>query len=155
MISRRTYDRLRYKIEAHERARKAYDPEGYRRGRGYDARDMKAIEEMSGVAWPTNEERSQVEVYEFFHDPPDRYFVYVDPQFKKVRTWMGDVLGDILWTGSEYRSPMGDRRRNIRVLGINGVMYSGTCYVSAGDYCRIRKMSAKAQRRETKRLMMP
>jgi hypothetical protein len=100
----------------------------------------------------TNEERSAVEVYEFVHDIPERYFAYVKlhdqellgnaqlahNRYGNLTTWTGDTLGGIYWMGREFRSNMGDKRIPIRVRGINGRSYSGTYYKSAGDYARLR-----------------
>lgn len=123
---------------AYEQAREKFDPKRFKRGGGYTPADVSAIEKAAGGKGLTNEERSQLEVHRFVTDPPDKYFAYFDKALTQVRTWMGDKLGDITSRGREYRSPMGDRRVNVTVQGINGRTYTGTCFVSAGDYCRLR-----------------
>lgn len=87
----------------------------------------------------TNEERSNVEVFEFLHNPPRDYFAYVSRESGFVITWTGQALScGRAVIGREYRSNMGDKRRSISFLGINGVEYHGTYYCGAGDYCRVK-----------------
>ena len=83
---------------------------------------------------------TQVEVYEFVTNPPDRYFAYVNLDKRIITTWTGDKLGDITFRSAPHTSNMGDVRVNIRVKAVNGLNYAGTFYQSAGDYCRIRKV---------------
>jgi hypothetical protein len=116
---------------------------------------------------PTNAERSQLELFDFVTNPPERYFAYVTinpdgatmpgsgivdvPTYAtatyglhrvKVGTWVGDSLNSSPVTlGAVYRSNFGDKRRSIRFVAINGHTYAGTYYQSAGDYCRLRKLS--------------
>lgn len=99
----------------------------------------------------TNEERSAVEVYEFQHDPPARYFAYVkvngevpksrrDPyraMVGELTTWTGDKLGNVTF-GCRYVLPNGSARVPIWVSAINGRHYHGTYFESSGDYARIR-----------------
>jgi hypothetical protein len=90
---------------------------------------------------PSHDEISALEVYEFRHNPPTRYFAYVHqaghyPDY--ITTWTGEILGEVLTFGAAYHSNMGDVRQNIKVLGINGKHYSGTYYKSSGDYCRLK-----------------
>ena len=93
----------------------------------------------------SNEERSQVEVWEFVHTPPDKYFVYI--QRNKVApgvvdrrvtatTWTGQILG-YGRLGQMYRSGR-SLRYPLRFEGINGRHYYGTFYSSSGDYARVR-----------------
>jgi hypothetical protein len=91
---------------------------------------------------PTNAERSAAEVWEFIHDIPDKYFLYVRVTAGNgmrgiVTTWMGDKLGDCQ-LGTAYRDNFGGKRQSIRVQGINGHEYVGTYFKSSGDYARIR-----------------
>jgi len=96
---------------------------------------------------PTNEERSAIEVYEFVHDPPVKYFLYIDEPSRSATTWMGDVLGRVSF-GQSYRSAFGDTRVPIWVDAINGLLYHGTYFKSAGDYARIKlaKQQPKVRR---------
>lgn len=89
----------------------------------------------------SNEERSQIEVYEFVNQKPHKYFAYVKvdkvhPSLLgcTVTTWTGDVLG-VGSMGYPYRSNFGDRRRSLRIKGINGIVYYGIYFEGAGDYC--------------------
>lgn len=84
-----------------------------------------------------NANKSAVEVYEFVNDPPERYTVYINTLERTATTWMGDVLGTVI-LGSEYRSNFGDKRQHVWMKGINGKIYTGTYYKSAGDYAHIR-----------------
>lgn len=101
-----------------------------------------------------NRETSAREVAAFLAEKPDRYFAYwnargrwsqpgVRPELiadDLITTWMGDELAKIVWTGNVFGSGFGDRRQNFRALGVNGVTYSGTAYLTAGDYVRMRKV---------------
>lgn len=85
----------------------------------------------------TNEEKSAVELYEFVHDPPERYFLYVKESERIATTWAGEKLGAVLF-GREWRDNFGGVRQSIDVIAVNGQRYYGTYYKSAGDYARIR-----------------
>lgn len=98
-----------------------------------------------------NDDISRMEVYEFVHDIPSKYFSYVHMKEKTVTysqthtwkvpshitTWTGEVLGTITDYGPTYKTNFGDYRIAIRVTAINGKRYYGTFYKSAGDYCRL------------------
>lgn len=85
----------------------------------------------------TNDERSQIEVFEFVNEPPSRYFLYINEKDGMATTWMGENLGSVYF-GSPFRSNMGDTRVPVTIRAINGRMYTGTYYKSAGDYARVR-----------------
>ena len=99
----------------------------------------------------SNDERSQVEVYEFCHNPPKTYFVYVrrlavapgvvSPTKVEVTTWTGQLLGKGK-LGRQYEcygfGGSRSRRYPIRFRGVNGFVYSGIYYASAGDYARVK-----------------
>lgn len=110
---------------------------------------------MDDSSWNTEKNRatSKQEVEEFVADPPANYFAYVKvtgipytPFYQgrhdrtyhacEVTTWMGDLLakGSV---GPAYRSNMGDTRRSVDCVGVNGIEYYGTFYEGAGDYCRL------------------
>lgn len=84
----------------------------------------------------TNEQISQLEVYEWINNPPTKYFSYVDFRGGNLTTWTGEKLGEIDFI-SKWVSNMGDTRYSIRVFGTNGKQYYGTYFSSSGDYCRI------------------
>lgn len=86
---------------------------------------------------PTNEERSACEVYEFWHEKPDRYFCFVNEDHMEVTTWTGEKLGDVSF-GCKYRDNFGGERIPVTVRAINGISYHGTYYCSAGDYARLK-----------------
>lgn len=94
-----------------------------------------------------NLEASRREVIEFFRDSPERYFVYINERKGlswTVTTWMGDVLGHVIWKGDEFTSGgfggTQNKRQNIRVEMLDGSRYSGTYYKSNGTYARIRRL---------------
>lgn len=98
----------------------------------------------------SNEDRSKVELYDFVHNPPEKYFVYVRHDAKSARqaeatTWMGELLGCAM-LGYEWRDNFGGTRRSIEFAGVNGFQYVGTYYTSSGDYARVR-MTAQSKRR--------
>jgi len=132
-ISAEQYQVLRAKLEAFE---------GWRAGRtSYHPSEIPAhIPEV------TNEQRSQMEVYEFVNNPPQRYFLYVrrpNPlsDVIQVTTWMGDVLGTGI-LGRRYKTPAfggyPSTRYPIRFAAINGKKYFGTYYDSSGSYARVK-----------------
>ena len=92
----------------------------------------------------TNEERSQCEIFEFLHDPPESYFCYIVRDKEHSGCWLavnwpGAPLSEgraVL--GAEYRSNMGDKRRAVWFRGINGKCYAGTFFCGAGDYARVK-----------------
>lgn len=120
-------------------------------GAGYTlgCASYKSTDRPAHIPDVTNEERSAVEVYEFLRDKPRKYTAYVKlvdwlgthDAYGDVHTWTGDVLGYIGWVGPEYRVRGFGRtsiRQNLRVRGINGLVYSAVYYKSSGDYCRMK-----------------
>ena len=92
----------------------------------------------------TNEERSAVEVWEFCHNIPEKYFLYIKHQSSlsngsvgEATTWTGDHLGIVIF-GQAWTDSFGGRRIPVRIRAINGKRYVGTYFVSSGDYARIR-----------------
>jgi len=87
-------------------------------------------------------------------EKPDKYFLYISESTREERgvgapagwatTWMGHKLGDVSF-GTPYRSNMGDTRVPITVRGINGVIYTGTYFSSAGNYARLRKVKGRSR----------
>ena len=97
----------------------------------------------------SNAERSSVEVYEFIHNPPEKYLVYIRRNVIKpglvdsrieATTWTGQVLG-YGKLGKFYRCGR-SRRYSVVFQGINGHSYKGTFYASSGDYARVHKVKA-------------
>lgn len=115
-----------------------------RSGRGgwvsYDPKDPKLPPSVRRQ--PTNEERSELEMFEFMRNRPDRYFAYYDKDMSKVTTWMGQKLGDIIWRGQVYKTGWwpGARKQRVRVRAVTGDTYAGPCELDAGNYCRLRKV---------------
>src|SRR3990167_9521125 len=73
----------------------------------------------------TNEQRSAIEVYEWIHNPPQQYFIYIDAAKRTATTWTGDKLGEVRF-GREYQC-LGFGRPSTRVAitvkGLNGKTY--------------------------------
>jgi hypothetical protein len=133
-ISKPEYERLKKLHEEHEK---------WRGGRS--SYPVDSVPEHLRI---TNEQRSQIEVYEFVNNPPDTYFLYISEKDRVATTWTGDKLGVVLF-GSEYESPAFGRpskRVPVKIKAINGFTYNGTYYKSAGDYARV-KMDADSRRR--------
>lgn len=103
----------------------------------YHEEELTAI----GIVPPTNAETSNLEVFEWLHNPPETYFTYCTNVNGKwqVGTWTAQPISEWVRLGREYRSNMGDTRRSIEFMGTNGVRYVGTFYCGTGDYCRVRK----------------
>lgn len=92
----------------------------------------------------TNEERGEIELYEFVNDPPSTYFLYVNETTRNATAWPGQVLGSVSF-GREYRDNFGGRRVPVRIQAVNGRTYAGTYYKSAGDYARVRMVKSTAR----------
>ena len=100
-----------------------------------------------GIPRLTNAQLGAIEVYEFVHDPPDRYFCYVERQVvsagvvdaHKVRitTGMGQTLG-YGYLGTPYKC-LGSIRYPVRFTGINLKKYHGIFFHGAGQYARVRQ----------------
>ena len=148
-ISAARAENIRACHQAYERAREVFDPKRFKRGGGYTPADVREIERIAGCKSPSNGDRSALEVYDFVHNPPDRYSLYIDDKKAVATTFTGDVLGSVSF-GRSYQSPsfgVTNKRVPVRVHGINGVDYAGTYFASAGDYARVKRVSSKARRR--------
>lgn len=143
MISRDTYARLKSKIDSWEQARRAADPKKFMRGGAYSRAENDAISATAGVSEPTNEERGSIELYEFANSTPDKYFAYYSNDMRRITTWMGDTIGEVISHGNTFKSSFGDRRVNIRMRAINGKTYSGTCFLDSGTYCRLKLVKGR------------
>jgi hypothetical protein len=105
----------------------------------------------------TNEQRSALEVARFksgehLTDGLGGYFAYWNNRGRwhnpgvaatlirgdLITTWTGELLGTITWTGHVWGTNFGDRRQNFRAKCVDGRTYSGTAYLTAGDYVRMR-----------------
>lgn len=128
---------VRRRYDMYEEARRRFDPRRYERGGGYSPEEVQQIERMGGRR-PTDNEMGRLEIFEFLVHPPERYFAYYDDGFRYIQTWMGGVLGTIISKGREHR-PMGGRVVSIRARAINGYTYVGSCNLSSGTYCKLRR----------------
>jgi len=102
-----------------------------------------------------NDDRSAIELWEWKHDPPEKYFLYIrendkrpegfpyEPPLWEAITFAGQKLGNVRYA-TEYKCPAfggwPSVRQSITVYGNNGVKYYGTYYKSSGDYARIKMM---------------
>lgn len=106
------------------------------------------------AAEAANKLKSINEVAAFKNSRLTSYLLYVDIPKKLATTWMGDVLGTIVQAGKPYRSGFRDRRVNIRVRGINGLLYAGTAFLDSGDYARIELMKTDPYSRAQKQMQL-
>ncbi|MDE2022476.1 MAG: hypothetical protein KGI71_06210 [Patescibacteria group bacterium] len=98
---------------------------------------------INAIAPFDNVDRNELEILDFMADESTKpYFAYVDRAVTEVHTWMSGLLGKIYWHGSKFRSVFGDERINFRAKGIDGRIWAGTFYCSAGDYCRMRPVKS-------------
>jgi hypothetical protein len=140
MITETEYRLHRNRIDAYHRVMR----ELYPNQNGFSPDEIANIVQTAHIGRaPTNEERSAVEVYEFLHNPPEKYFVYINRTKREATTWTGEKLGTVGF-GTEYRDNFGGKRVPITVYAINGAKYHGTYYASSGDYARI-KMSKRSR----------
>jgi hypothetical protein len=141
MISEAKATHILQRYERYEKAREQFDPKRFKRGGGYTPQDVKAIEKMAAVRKPSNEELGELEYYGFMTSHPEHVFAYYKGQAEvgqDITNWMGHVLGRIVHRGVERR-PMGGRVVSVHVAGANGISYVGTCNLSSGNYCRLRR----------------
>lgn len=103
-------------------------------------------EEMKGAPVKvSNEERGLLEQFNVWRDPPERLFCYVGAdELKragssgiKATVWTGHPLGFGHWS-APYRGGFNSERRSVSVI-IAGYHYSGTAFVSSGDYARLKR----------------
>lgn len=62
----------------------------------------------------------------------------------EIRTFMGTVLARVVWQGRKYKVGAFGRpseRINFRARGEDDSCWSGTFYVSSGDYVRMRRVA--------------
>jgi hypothetical protein len=88
-----------------------------------------------------NDIRSAIEVWEFTHNPPDKYFLFINEKENTATTWTGQILGTIS-LGYPYFSNFGDKRQPVTIKAINGKVYTGTYYKGSGNYAHV-KISKK------------
>lgn len=100
-----------------------------------------------------NEDRAEIETYEFMTEKPARYFAYVNFPFitgdrnrviakgsgpVHITGFMGQTLAKVEYYSLPKVSNMGDKRVFFSAMGINGVRYHGIAYITNGNYCRMR-----------------
>lgn len=91
----------------------------------------------------SNDEITQIEVFEWHLFKPEVYFLYIDEKDKFATTWTGVYLGKVLGNLSARKDRIG-----ITVFGSNGVIYHGMYYKSSGDYARIYAYKDQAKARK-------
>lgn len=89
-----------------------------------------------------NDLKTKIEVWEFIHKKPEKYFLYIREKTCTAVNWTGENLGRVIM-GVQFRSNMGDVRVPVTVFGINGITYYGTYYKSSGDYARVKAKKNK------------
>lgn len=135
------------KVSEYKQAREAIDANHkavmrYLTKHKTNAMPVEVSKKMPFADMVNNELRSRVETYEFIHDIPESYFLYINEEKKIATTWTGDSLGAVFF-GREYTSNFGDTRQPIDVMAINGKRYHGIYYKSSGDYARIKLYKTK------------
>lgn len=84
-----------------------------------------------------NNMTSAIELYEWKHNPPQHYALYLSLGEKNIRvgratTWTGDLLGRAVFDHKSY-SPVGGVFWAVTVYGSNGVRYYGRWFYQSGD----------------------
>ena len=91
--------------------------------------------QIQAAAPMTNELRAELETLLFLSTPPGREFVYPSADLRRLTGFMGNTLAHVESLGGAFKSNMGDTRRSVRAVGINGTKYVGMIY---GTYARLR-----------------
>jgi hypothetical protein len=153
MISHDEYKRLKSSVDSYESARKGFDPKRFQRGGGYTLKDVETIVKAAGLTHsPTNEERSKIELYEFVHQPPQKYFAYYNNDLTKITNWMGETIGEIVRKGQPYKAGFGGSRVvNVTIRAVNGLTYSGKCFLDAGTYCRMTALKGQIRKNSVRK----
>lgn len=141
MISSENAASIERRRDAYENARRAFDPRRFEKGGGYTPAEIKQIEDLAGVKRPTNEELGALEAFNFATKSPERTIAYIDAKNLRATAWLGDDLGRVV-LGSVYTTPAfggASRRQPVTLYAINGWIYAGTYYVSAGDYASFKR----------------
>lgn len=105
----------------------------------------------------SNEQIAEINEYEFFNFPPEKYFTYVlntGSKDKLVGTFTGKPLGKIIYLGTKFKTgsfPCAERQY-IKFVGINGFTYGGWFYCGSGDYCRVKKLKNIRQKPQVLKL---
>jgi hypothetical protein len=157
MISKEEADRIRRSVDAFEKARAAHDPKRYKRGGRYEPEEYQEIAKKAGLSHPpTNEEKGRLELFEFHAERPKNLFAYYEGRAEvgsPVKTWMGDVVGHVIARGSEYRAGRypGTAMVRISIRSVTGDIYSGSCNLEGGNYCKLKRVGsgASAERHES------
>lgn len=95
-------------------------------------------EQVARLNPPTNDERAQVELFDFVTNPPDRYFLYIREETREAVNFTGVRLGTVSF-GREWRDNFGGTRRAVSIRSVNGVLYHGTYFKSSGDFARVKR----------------
>lgn len=132
MLNRQQYNTVKHEVEQYDQAANAWM--NANKTNGLPVEVCKTFPFANLV---NNDLRSEIEVYEFVNDVPEKYFLYINEERKEATTWTGQRLGYVNF-GREYRDNFGGKRVPITVNAINGRKYHGTYYKSAGDYARVK-----------------
>ncbi len=113
---------------------------------------------LTKVAPFTNELRAELETLLFLSTPAQKEFVYPSETLTRANKWafapgfgaykltgfIGNSLMTVTELGAEFTANMGDKRRSVRAVGINGEAYCGTIF---GTYARMRPCKADVLQR--------
>lgn len=123
---------LRAQNAAHEAACDLVSP---RKRNGWRVTSKEEQAKIAAIAPFTNELRAELETLLFLSSPAQREFVYPSADNRTLTGFMGNALLHVESLGAAFRSNMGDTRRAVRAVGINGSHYVGTIF---GTYARLR-----------------
>lgn len=97
--------------------------------------------------WETS--TKEVENFKAGKHGNNSYFAYFQEtkencEDELIVTWMGDLIAWVVQRFPAYKVPVfggfPSLRQNFRAEGIDGHMYSGTYYVSSGNYVRMKRV---------------
>ena len=102
--------------------------------------------EKSATNRLTSDEISNLDVYDFLLDPPERLTTAYSNAAGEIVTFTGQVLGHIVRRGQRFYGRLPSR--HVSVHAINGFAYSGTCNLDEdlGTYCKLKRGKAWLRR---------
>ena len=137
-------EETRRRLDAWEDASAEWQARTQHRG-GFLPEHIREIGRLAGTPRPTNDQIAILQLADFLRNPPERLFGYYNGD--RITDFVGNEVGTITRRGGATRAyGRGPRLQHVTVHAINGFMYSGTCNLETGTYCKLRRGKAWLRR---------